>query len=115
MLRNKKQLGQKGENIAAEYYQKLGYEIIARNFYTRYGELDLVLKKNNKILVIEVKTRTNHNFGYGEESISDKKLHNIYIAHKILREQQNLPTFFEIEVCVIYTYYNRYTIDRFII
>ena len=115
MLLKKKQLGQLGENIAAYYYQKLGYKIIIRNFYTRYGELALVLIKNNKILVVEVKTRRNTKFGYGEETISDKKLNNIYISYQILRKQKNLSTFFEIEVCVLYLCYNRYTVKRFII
>ena len=106
MLLKKKQLGQLGENIAAYYYQKLGYKIIIRNF---------VLIKNNKILVVEVKTRRNTKFGYGEETISDKKLNNIYISYQILRKQKNLSTFFEIEVCVLYLCYNRYTVKRFII
>mgnify|MGYP005662405913 FL=1 len=46
---NKKSLGQYGERIALSYYQKLGYKLITQNYYSRYGELDLVLKKDNKI------------------------------------------------------------------
>jgi len=111
----KKQLGKTGGIIAVNYYQKLGYKIIIRNFYTRYGELDLVLRKNNKILVVEVKTRTNNKFGYGEETISTKKLKNIHISYQILCQQKQLPDSVEIEVCVIYMCYNTYTINRFII
>ena len=111
----KKQLGKTGEVIAINYYQKLGYKIIIRNFYTRYGERDLVLRKNNKILVVEVKTRTNNKFGYGEEAISTKKLKNIRISYQILCQQKQLPDSVEIEVCVVYMCYNTYTINRFII
>ena len=113
MLLNKKQLGQKGENIAAKYYQRLGFKIIAQNFYTRYGELDLVLKKDQKILVIEVKTRTNRKFGYGEETISDKKLHNITVAYDLLRKKYKLPEFFEIEICIIEIKDNKIKFRRF--
>lgn len=110
---DKKILGQKGENLAAKYYQKLGWHVLARNFYTRFGELDLVLEKNKKILIVEVKTRSSQKFGFGEESVSDKKINNIYIAYQILSQQKKLPTFFEIEVCVIYLCYNKYTVHRF--
>lgn len=113
MLSNKKQLGQIGEAIAAKYYQKLGYQIFAKNFYTRYGELDLVLIKDNTILVVEVKTRRNQKFGYGEEAVSAKKLHNIDIAYNLLRKKDKLPEFFEIEICVIEIKNNKAKIRRF--
>ena len=118
---NKKQLGQKGENIAVKYYQRLGFEIIAQNFYTRYGELDLVLKKNpmptgrqEEILVIEVKTRTNRKFGYGEETVSEHKLQNIITAYDLLRKKYKLPEFFDIEICIIEIKGNKVEIRRFL-
>jgi putative endonuclease len=113
MLLNKKQLGQQGESIAAKYYQKCGFKILARNFYTRYGELDLVLTKHHKILVVEVKTRRNQKFGYGEEAVSAKKLHNINIAYNLLKNKNRLPEFFDIEICVIEIKDNKAQIRRF--
>ncbi len=101
MSKYKKNLGAWGENIAKKYYQNLGYQIISQNFYTRYGELDLVFSKANKILVVEVKTRTSLAFGFAEESISKNKLQNLRAASQIFCRQQNLKPEFKIEICVI--------------
>jgi putative endonuclease len=115
MLKYKQKLGAWGELVAKNHYQKLGYEILAQNFYTRYGELDLVLKKNNKILVVEVKTRTSQKFGFGEESVSQKKLQNIYKAWNIFKVQNSLNQFCDIEICVIEKKNNASYLQRFLI
>jgi putative endonuclease len=53
----------------------LGYSLLARNFRTRLGELDLVMEIEKKELVVfvEVKTRTTDQFGSGEESVTIQK------------------------------------------
>ena len=51
-------LGRTGEAVAARYYQKQGYLLLAHNYRTRMGELDLVLKKGDLIVICEVKTRS---------------------------------------------------------
>lgn len=50
--------GKHGEELAAVYLQAQGYQIVFRNFYSKYGELDIVAKKNNLLVFVEVKTRT---------------------------------------------------------
>jgi putative endonuclease len=49
--------GELGERIAAEHLAHLGYSIVARNFRTRYGELDLIAADEGSIVFCEVKTR----------------------------------------------------------
>ena len=97
----KQQLGQRGEIIARNYYQSLGFNIICQNFYTRYGELDLVLQKDKQILVVEVKTRSNTKFGWAEESINDQKLQRIDQSYQILQADKGLPEFYQLEICII--------------
>jgi Holliday junction resolvase-like predicted endonuclease len=99
MLRKK--LGNKGEQIAAQYYQSLGWQIVVKNFWTRYGELDLVLQKNKQILVVEVKTRRNNNFGWAEESIDEQKILRMQEAYQILKENRCLPDFYKIAICIV--------------
>ena len=50
-------LGQLGERLAAEHFERLGYRIVARNHRTRFGELDLVVMDEETIVFCEVKTR----------------------------------------------------------
>jgi putative endonuclease len=51
------QLGREGERLAAEHLERLGYEIVARNHRTRYGEIDLVACDARTLVVVEVKSR----------------------------------------------------------
>ena len=54
-----KELGRRGEDLAAEHFSRLGYRVLARNHRTRFGELDLVLadEDDGTIVFCEVKSR----------------------------------------------------------
>jgi putative endonuclease len=49
--------GQRGEELAAAHFERLGYRVLARNHRTRYGELDLVVHDGEHLVFVEVKTR----------------------------------------------------------
>jgi putative endonuclease len=49
--------GQRGEELAASHFERLGYDVLARNHRTRYGELDLVVYDGESLVFVEVKTR----------------------------------------------------------
>ncbi len=53
---DRKQIGNIGENIATDYLKKNGYQILARNFKTKWGELDIIAQKNRVIIFVEVKS-----------------------------------------------------------
>jgi putative endonuclease len=69
----KKELGNRGEDIAAKYLQQQGYRILQRNFRSRYGELDIICAQQGILVFVEVKTRTGTSFGSPEESITATK------------------------------------------
>lgn len=50
-------LGRAGERLAAEHLERRGFEIVARNHRTRFGELDLVARDAHRLVFCEVKTR----------------------------------------------------------
>jgi putative endonuclease len=54
-----KELGRRGEDLAAEHFSRLGYRVLCRNHRTRFGELDLVLadEAETTIVFCEVKSR----------------------------------------------------------
>jgi putative endonuclease len=58
MTNRNQRVGQQGEQAAADYLSAKGYEIIARNVRTPYGEIDLVTQKDGFTIFVEVKTRT---------------------------------------------------------
>ncbi|MBQ2938571.1 MAG: YraN family protein [Clostridia bacterium] len=74
----KNELGKIGEQIAVEYLEKNGYKILERNFYCKQGEIDIIAKQKQEIIFIEVKTRSNINFGKPSEAVNYKKQKHIY-------------------------------------
>ena len=77
-----KQIGKMGENLTCQYLQSKGYKIIDRNFHYRYGEIDIIAKRNNELIFVEVKTRTNCNFGKPAEAVNNIKKKHIYKTAK---------------------------------
>jgi putative endonuclease len=72
-----KQTGETGEKIAAEYLMKNGYRILARNYTSRLGEIDIVAEYGNELVFVEVRTKTGASFGPPEESITRSKQHKL--------------------------------------
>jgi putative endonuclease len=73
----RKELGNRGEDIAARYLKQQGYTILTRNYRSRYGEVDIICTYEQAIVFVEVKTRTSTRFGSPEESITRNKIEHI--------------------------------------
>lgn len=67
-------IGKTGEQKAEIFLKNNGYSIIKTNYLTKYGEIDIIAKKNKTIYFIEVKTRTSDNFGQPWEAININKI-----------------------------------------
>ena len=72
-------LGKAGEEEAVQLLLEKGYTILHRNWYSGKKELDIVAtdKENETLIVVEVKTRKNIDFGHPEEAINTKKIRRI--------------------------------------
>ena len=66
-------LGKKGEIIAKEYLVENGFEILALNWRYEKSEVDLICRKDNILIFVEVKTRQTLVHGYPEEAVDSKK------------------------------------------
>jgi putative endonuclease len=70
---NRKRIGSWGEELAAEKLRSEGYVILEQNYRTPYGELDLVARRADLVIFVEVKTRTSRSFAQPEDSITRRK------------------------------------------
>ena len=73
MRSDRRALGISGEDLAAAWYEANGYEVLARNWRCRLGELDLVLRRGRMIVFCEVKARTSDAFGAPVEAVTHEK------------------------------------------
>jgi putative endonuclease len=83
--------GRIGERAAEKYLRGLGYEILARNFRTRFGEIDLVARDGGCLVFAEVKTRADGAYGAPEEAVTKAKQKHLIAAAQIYLSQTKQP------------------------
>jgi putative endonuclease len=66
-------LGQFGERVAVAHLESKGYEILARNFRCRDGEIDIIAQSNGCLVFVEVRTRRGDAMGSAAESLTPRK------------------------------------------
>ena len=72
--------GLSGERAAAEFLQELGFEILERRYRFGHKEIDLVARKDELVVFVEVKSRSNEHFGPAELSVPERKQKNLVEA-----------------------------------
>lgn len=99
------ELGELGEKLAKRFLEERGYTIVCQNFRTKQGEIDIIARDKDKIIVfVEVKTRTSLEFGNPAEAVDKNKMRHIintarYYLH-INKLEDNTMRFDIIEVSI---------------
>lgn len=91
-------LGRYGEKLAAEFLMRRGCQIIDKNFYTPYGEIDLIAQTGDEILFCEVKTRTTSVYGFPEEAVDKHKREKFLTAAQVYLSQNNFNQFWRFDI-----------------
>ncbi len=105
--------GKLGENLATIYLQKKGYKIIERNFIAKQGEIDIIAIDKKEFVFIEVKTRTNANYGKPIEAVDKiKQKHLIKTVEYYLYSRNLENEFVRIDVIEIYLYKHKYKLNH---
>ncbi|MEY2477112.1 MAG: putative endonuclease [Actinomycetota bacterium] len=98
-----RQLGVDGEDAVAKWYEAQGYEVVARNWRCKDGELDLIVRAGRVYVFCEVKTRTSNAFGAPVEAVtSDKQQRLRRLAARWLEDDAPLrPTEIRFDVASV--------------
>ena len=80
---NNRQIGAIGENIAKNYLIENEFTILEQNYRNKIGEIDLIAKKEDEVIFVEVKSRSTLNYGYPAEAVSIKKQLKILNTSKV--------------------------------
>lgn len=102
-------MGRVGERLALEHLERLGYRRVAQNHRTRFGELDLIVCDDERLVFVEVKTRrTTARAGSALEAISPDKQRRVRaMAAAWLAETTDRPRSRELRFDVVAV-----TVDR---
>ena len=73
LLKSRSSKGKVAEEIACSHLKKNGLTLIDKNFYSRYGEVDLIMQDQETLVFIEVRYRKNLDYGGALESIKQGK------------------------------------------
>lgn len=73
MVLKSRDRGQHAELACCKYLQQQGLKLLAKNYYGRRGELDLVMLDNNTVVFVEVRYRKNDIYGGALESVTPSK------------------------------------------
>ena len=105
---NTTERGKWGEQLALDYLMNKGYVPVKRNFRSRFGEIDLIMKNDGHIVFIEVKLRKNAKFAQAREFVSHQKQEkmrttaNLWLtgvhSRNINKEKEHQPRFDVIEI-----------------
>lgn len=100
--REKIELGKKGETIAADFLKNEGYRIIKRNYMIGHSDIDILAERDEYLVFVEVRTKSDGNKGMPEETLTKKKLRRmkntaeLYIAFNYYQGLARLDA-----VCII--------------
>ena len=112
-MNNRQRLGKYGEDVAIRFLLQKDYKILERNFRCKQGEIDIIAKDSEKIVFVEVKTRSNFNFGMPIEAVDRKKISHILKSAKVYLKLKNIKnTFIRFDVIEVYVLKNRCKVNQ---
>jgi putative endonuclease len=107
-MRTSNTVGRYGEDLAARYLSTHGFAVLERNWRCELGEIDIVAREGDTLVVCEVKTRRGLNYGSPAESITYRKLATLRkLADRWLKTHELRPA--EIRIDIISVLFDRNT------
>jgi len=88
MLTARQQSGRRAEELAAEFLRAQGFEILQRNYLRRLGELDVIARRADLLVIAEVRTRASAAYGGAAASVDRRKQQRITRAASALLQQR---------------------------
>lgn len=95
-------IGKKGEDEAVKELIKRGYQILIRNYRCRIGEIDIIAQHGDKLVFIEVRSKTSFAYGSPQESVNLKKQQKIIkVAQMFLAEKKKFNSAIRFDVVAV--------------
>ena len=106
------ELGKFGEELAVEFLQKKGYDILETNWTFQKAEIDIIAQKENILAVVEVKTRSSIEFGLPQDFVKPKKIQLLVKAVNEYVISNDLDVEIRFDIVAIYKEDKTYKIEH---
>ena len=108
------ELGKFGEELAVEFLQKEGYEILETNWTFQKAEIDIIAQKGDTLAVVEVKTRSSLEFGLPQDFVKPKKIQLLVKAVNEYVVSNNLDVDVRFDIIAIHKENKSFVIEHLI-
>jgi len=99
---NRRETGIMGEKLARDFLAERGYKILESNYRCPHGEIDIIARDEESLVFIEVRTKTSHEFGSPEESITAAKKEKLRdTAYHYQQTHDDLPQSWRIDFVAV--------------
>ncbi|WP_445713575.1 YraN family protein [Flavobacterium sp.] len=105
-------LGKLGEELAVDFLEKNGYEILDTNWTYDKAEIDIIAKKETILAVVEVKTRSSLDFGLPQEFVKSKKIQLLVKAINEYVNQNDLDLEVRFDIVAIHKENSNFVIEH---
>jgi putative endonuclease len=103
--------GQAGEDQARRYLEQHGLVLIERNYRCRMGELDLIMRDDEQLVFVEVRSRSNNNYGNPAETVTRYKQNRLIRAAAYYLQRNHLNTPCRFDIVAISNAQNKYQLE----
>ena len=105
-------LGNKGEEIAADYLRRNGYAILARNYRYLKSEVDIIAKYNKIVVAVEVKTRSTADFGDPKDFLKPKQIQRLVVAMDNFMQTKDIDYDLRFDIISIISKNNQHKVEH---
>ena len=106
------ELGQLGEELAADYLLKHGYTILHRNWVYQKAEIDIIAQKGDTLAIVEVKTRSSLEFGLPQEFVTPAKIKLLVRAVDAYMEMHDIDAEVRFDIASVYKEGKGYAVEH---
>ena len=107
------ELGKKGEQLAVNYLMNEGYKIVERNSRFQKAEIDIIATKEKMLISVEVKTRSNNDYGNPQDFVNPKKIKLMVLAMNEYILKRNLDIELRFDIIAITKNKSSFNVEHF--
>lgn len=108
-----RELGEIAERLAEQHLEKLGYQILERNWYYGHLELDIVARDKDELVIVEVKARSGLRYEHPSEAVTNTKIKRIIEAADAYIIEKNIKSDTRFDVITVIFVNQKFELEHF--